>query len=185
VHVTLRAVRHAPYLRAEGPFRAVLDAIGKASRDDFRIVHFSVQPDHIHLVVEAADRDALSRGARGLAIRVARAVNRRIGRRGALWGDRWHGRDLKTPREVRAALLYVLANFKKHVHAIRVALDPCSSAASFDGWRDGPYARRCIAPRGVRAARTWLAGVGWRRHGLLSVCEAPTRARTSPKLSPP
>src|SRR5262249_13851010 len=174
VHIVLRARRGAPQLRAEWPFLALRRAIAKASRDDFRILHYSVQPDHVHLLVEAHDKHALSRGARGLAIRAARTLNRELGRRGPLWGDRWHGRALKTPREVRNALVYVLSNFKKHVHhAARGMVDDRSSAAAFDGWRDGPYARAAPSRDGVRAPLTWLAAVGWRRHGLVSVREGP------------
>jgi REP element-mobilizing transposase RayT len=162
-------------------FGAVRAAIAEASRDDFRVVHFSVQADHVHLIVEASDGRALSRGAQGLAIRLARGVNRAVGRTGALWGDRWNGRALRTPCEVRNALVYVLANAKKHYEDVE-ALDGCSSAVWFDGWADARAglleALRARAAAPVRAPRTWLAGVGWRRHGLVSVREAP-RARAS------
>jgi hypothetical protein len=99
---------------------------------------------------------------------VARAVNRILGRRGALWADRYCRRDLRSPREVRHALAYVLCNARKH-HAGVPELDRCSSAAWFDGWRGAPRgtARATTAEAPVRAARTWLLTVGWRRHGLL------------------
>ena len=54
------------------------------------------------------------RGIRGLAIRIARAVNRAWLRRGRVWGDRYHAHSLRSPREVRNALVYVLQNFRKH-----------------------------------------------------------------------
>jgi hypothetical protein len=131
----------------------------------------------VHLIVEAQHAGALSSGARGLAIRVAKRMNHSLNRRGPLWGDRWHGRALKTPREVRHALVYVLANFRKHERTATGVVDPCSSAPWFDGWSDLPerYARAGADPP-VRAAQTWLARVGWRRRGLLSVREAPPRA---------
>jgi REP element-mobilizing transposase RayT len=180
VHLTLRAVRRAPHLRAERPFLALRAAIGAASREEFRVIHFSVQRDHVHLIVEARDREALSSGARGLAVRLARAVNRRIGRKGALWGDRWNGRDLKTPREVRNAIVYVLANFKKHERDAREVVDPCSSAPWFDGFADAPTLdelRGGLDPP-VRGGRTWLGAVGWRRvHGLVRVDETPPLSR--------
>jgi REP-associated tyrosine transposase len=177
VHVTLRARKRAPYLRAERPFRAVREGIAEASSAGFRVVHFSVQPDHVHLIVEARDARSLSSGMRGLAIRVARKVNRRVGRRGPLWGDRWYGRALGTPREVRTAIVYVLANVKKHVHGYVGIVDGCSSAPWFDGFGDVSPARlaalRVGAGPPVRAPRTWLASQGWRRAGLVRVSEAP------------
>ena len=137
----------------------------------FRILEFSVQHDHLHLLVEADDRERLSRGLQGLAIRVACAVNRALGRRGAVWGDRFHWRALTTPRAVRHALVYVLMNVRKHVGGVR-GLDPCSSAWWFTGWRDGSGPETDErAP--VARARAWLAAVGWRRYGLLGWDEQP------------
>jgi hypothetical protein len=133
-------------------------------------VHFSVQRDHVHLIVEADAPRRLARGIQGLAIRAAKACNRALGRRGAVWSDRYHARRLPTPREVRNALVYVLANVKKHFPDAK-GMDPRSSARWFDGWR------RAVAdpekPSPVARARTWLARVGWRRHGLIDVEEAP------------
>ena len=124
-------------LRQREIFLCVRTAIAAASHASFRVVQFSVQTDHLHLMVEASETPALSRGLRGLSIRVARAVNRALGRTGRLWGDRYHTRALATPREVRHGLVYVLMNFRKHLAQCPPGLDPCSSAAWFDGFR-GP-----------------------------------------------
>jgi hypothetical protein len=163
-------------------------ALVRAGRRDpgrFRLLQFSVQRDHLHLIVEAHDKRALSSGVRSVAIRVARYVNDLLSRRGPLWADRWHGRALRTPREVRNALVYVLANFRKHSRRpLPPGVDKYSSGAWFDGWRE-VRARSGLAPpapRGVEdavddapisRARTWLGWIGWRRHGLLRLDEAP------------
>jgi REP element-mobilizing transposase RayT len=93
----------------ESPYRAH-PALARSSRAGFRVIEFSVQDDHVHLIAEAADRRTLSGGVRGLAIRLARAVNRTLGRRGQVWGSRYHARALTTPRAVRHVLIYVLNN---------------------------------------------------------------------------
>jgi REP element-mobilizing transposase RayT len=104
--------------------------------DGFRILHFSVQYDHVHLVVEASNARALSSGVASVAIRIARYVNALVRRRGRFWADRWHGRELGSPRAVRNALVYVLANFRKHGKTrLEPGVDAFSSAARFDGWR--------------------------------------------------
>src|SRR6266550_8736679 len=95
-------------------FPAVRSALGAASHRGFRVIHFSAQDDHLHLIVEADDTRALRHGLRGLVIRLARAVNHALGRRGAVFGDRYHARTLTTPRAVRFALIYVLRNRQKH-----------------------------------------------------------------------
>lgn len=193
VHVTLRS-RIAP-LRSQFVFPTVRLALERAARrapERFRIVQYSVQKDHVHLVVEAADRRALSSGLRGVAIRIARYVNDLLSRSGPLWAGRSHQRALTTPREVRHALRYVLTNFRKHErHVSAAGVDPYSSAAWFDGWRErsgsegmppslaepAPWAREDLATScRTFHARTWLARVGWRRHGLLSLEERPVHA---------
>jgi REP element-mobilizing transposase RayT len=171
VHVTLRARDRLPSLRRQVLFGEIRQAIGQTTRSWFRIIHFSVQADHIHLLVEASDKGSLSRGLIGITIRVALAVNRVLRRKGKVWDDRYHSRPLRTPREVRNGLVYVLMNWKKHArHATDV--DPCSSAGSFTGWKvppsTGPPGDRLVA-----APMTWLLQVGWRRHGLIELEERP------------
>jgi len=135
------------------------------------VVEFSVQNDHIHLIVEAHDAGVLARGVQGLAIRLARRINGALGVRGKVWGDRFHARELATPRAVRNAIVYVLMNAKKHHMRTHRGVDAFSSAPWFDGFA------RPVAPSGdaspVRAPRTWLAGVGWRRRGLVRLDERP------------
>jgi hypothetical protein len=124
-----------------------------------------VQRDHVHLIVEADDRDALRRGVQGLAIRAARGVNRALGHRGRVWSDRYHARALETPREVRNAIAYVLLNRQKHAPEAR-GIDRCSSGPWFEGWRNRREPPLEDSP--VATPRTWLASVGWRRCGLIA-----------------
>src|SRR2546430_1773893 len=176
VHVTIRTGPGIRCLRAARVFPAIRGALAASSHGGFRVVHFTVQDDHLHLIVEADDRATLARSLRGLAIRVARAVNGALGRRGAVCTDRYHARALTSPRAVRHALIYVLMNRRKHRAGER-GLDPCSSAPWFRGWRN-PVATS-PAPSPVVAAHTWLAAVGWRRHGLVDAdAECPRNHRT-------
>src|SRR4051812_11534698 len=179
VHVTLRAKRALPSFRSDGLFPHVRRALAAASKRMFRLIHFSVQSDHLHLIVEADDKPALSRGMQGLAVRAAKAVNRATGRRGSVWSDRYHARPLRTPRETRHGLVYVLLNFRKHLRAAP-GVDPRSSGAWFDGWRRHPRPTPERPP--VLPARTWLARTGWRRAGpVIDPAEAP---RSPPSNGP-
>jgi putative transposase len=94
-----------------------------------------------------------------------------------VWGDRYHARALTTPREVRHGLVYVLMNFKKHRPGDGSRLDACSSAPWFEGFKQ-PIPDPPGAPPVCRA-RTWLAAVGWRRHGLIALAESPGPPRHS------
>ena len=171
VHVTLRANMRS--LRSQHVARTVMVAIRDSSRAQIRIVHYSVQDNHLHLIVEAENKQVLSSGARGLEVRIAKRVNRLLSRQGRFWADRWHGRPLTSPRQVRNALVYVLQNRKKHSPA-GPALDALSSAQSFDGFsRALPSKFRSVGPPGV-APRTWLLAVGWRQRGLIDwLADAP------------
>jgi hypothetical protein len=170
VLVTLRATRDVASLRRPALCKAIRETFFRPARAGLRVIHFSIQSDHLHLIVEAEGARAFSAGMRGLTTRLALAINRALGRHGRLWADRFHARALTSPREVRSALVYVLANAAKHLR-LRSGIDPYSSAPAFDGYRDRqpdlcPCAESC-------APRTWLLRVGWRRHGLLSMNERP------------
>jgi len=163
LHVTLRLRDGLPSLRKERELRVLHGCFASASTEAFRVCEFSVQWNHVHLIVEAQGTSALSTGVQGLAVRIAKRLNK-------VWERRGTARVLSTPREVRHALVYVLQNAKHHgVHAGQG--DPCSSGPWFTGWLDqrplqepGPFAR----------ARTWLLRVGWRRTwGGLSILCAP------------
>jgi REP element-mobilizing transposase RayT len=188
LHVTLRAKREVPSLRSKGRFLRMRDALrAAADRFGMRVVHFAVLDDHVHLIVEAHDKQALSRGMQGLTIRVARAINRGE-RSGKVFRDRYHSRVLETPREVRNAIAYVVLNARRHARRSGQPqrarwIDPCSSGYWFDGWRgDVEGLRRGVerhfnfpAEAPVAAPRTWLLGVGWRRRSLIDPSEVPGR----------
>ncbi len=181
VHVTVRLGAGLPSLRRKLTYPVVRRAF-RAGRDrfGFRLNHYSVQNNHIHLLVEATDSRALSRGMQGLLVRVARAVNRAWERKGKVFADRFHGRILRTPREVRNTLAYVLQNARRH--RIRVSgADPFSSGVWFDGWRDSTPRKEPpeFVPPFV-PPRTWLLSVGWRRHGRIPVGVVPGTAHARP-----
>ena len=181
-HVTLKVRPDLPSLRRKRIVRTIERSFAKGcERGDFRVVHYSIQRDHAHLLVEANGREALGRGMKSLAARFARAVNRALGRSGRVLADRYHLRVLRTPREVRNALAYVLLNARRHLaqrrgrRAVRgQQIDPASSGRWFDGWTRGfEAAARGQPPRAVAEPHTWLLGVGWRRHGRIAPREIP------------
>jgi putative transposase len=166
-HITLRAGRRVGSLRAERVLRLVRSIVARPKHDGFQVVHFSIQSDHVHLIVEADDKEALAWGVRSLVIRLAKRLNQMRGSSGAVWADRYHRRDLGTPTEVRRALVYVFTNAKKHLGVASKAevVDLCSTAPSFDGWsRPLGAAITSRAPPHL-APKTWLLRIGWKRGG--------------------
>ena len=159
MHVTLRAKRGLPSFRSQTLFAAFVKAFRMTRREGFRIVEFSVQSNHLHLIVEATDKDALSRGMKSFTVRANRLFNVAWGRkRGAVWGDRYHRRDLTSPRAVRNAL---------------------SSGAWFEGRIEAPLVE---SERPTPRPRTWLLTTGWRKRGRLHLTERQRNQKSAQQL---
>ena len=164
-----------------------------------RIVHYSVQGNHLHLLVEVdctdktAAKRALTKAMQGLGVRLARRLNKVLGRRGRLIEERYHVTRLTTPQQVKNALLYILNNGRKHRAERGLPceadwLDPCATGVYFEHWREqasgiaawqswvrqldetlGPKA----GPRSIVAPRSWLLKIGWHKHGPLPLAAIP------------
>src|SRR5690348_17374364 len=118
VHVVLRVVSAVGNLRRRATYKAVREAtLTTARREDFRIVHLSIQRNHLHLLVEADHKGALASGMQGFQISAAKHLNAAISkdrpgprRRGAVFPDRYHAEIITTPTQARHALNYVVIN---------------------------------------------------------------------------
>ena len=144
VHVTLRVRAGLPNLRHPQCFYPVLGALlAGRERSGFRLVHYSMQTNHLHFVVEAADRRTLTRGMQGLAMRIARAFNRATRRTGRVFFDHYHARILRTPTEVARAIAYVRENAQRH-------------ASRAGRPRPGDYRDPTASPAPLVEPRTWL-----------------------------
>ncbi len=181
-HVTLKVERDVPPLRSAKLVREIERSFAAAcERGEFRVVHYSIQSDHVHLMVEASGRAALGRGMKSIGARLARAVNRVFRRTGRVLAERYHLHVLKSPTEVRNALRYVLLNGRRHAGKLRrlsraVRIDPASSGRWFDGWKRGArFESTNVTARPPPVARphTWLLRVGWRRRGLIDPADVP------------
>ncbi len=189
VHVTLRTVQAVGNLRQRHAYHAVRWAMYCViGRHDFRIVHVSIQHDHVHLIVEADGAVALAKGMQSFLISAAQRLNRALKdrldvvRRGTVFPDRYHARVLRSPTQTRNALAYVLNNWRKHRedrgHPTR-KIDPYSSGINFGGSRelaDSPVLYE--SPKGfsrlsTSLPQTWLLQAGWAKAGEISAFVAP------------
>ncbi|HEX4385562.1 MAG TPA: hypothetical protein VH083_21525 [Myxococcales bacterium] len=147
--MTLRVRGDVPNLRSSRRFAAIRRSFTAVrGRESFRLIKFSVLGNHLHLIVEADDSGALSRGMQGLNIRLAKALNRVLGRKGCLFDDHYHSHLLANPTETARALAYVRTNAEKH-YGREIVDDYFSSEHA--GWRDL-----------LAAPVSWLLGVGWK-----------------------
>lgn len=182
-HLTLRLQPGLPSMRERALFEVVLQALSASAFGlFFRIVEYSVQRNHIHLLIEAADSQSLTTGVKSLVGRLSRSINLALKRTGPVLADRYHLHVIKTPWEARRALAYLFGNARKHAREAGVPVpegwvDPRSSAPWFRGWSDAAKSTLRVDPKLVAQPRTWLLRVGWQKHGLLSVNEAPATRR--------
>ena len=187
LHVVARVVDAVGQLRTRETYHAIRKALVTTfTRENFRVVHLSIQNTHLHLLVEADHRTALAKGMQAFQISAAKHVNAAISRqrskrrRGTVFVDRYHAKIIRSPRQARNALSYVLNNWRKHREdkqpfARTWILDPFSSAVHFDGWRDyklGPVPET-YEPLPVWSPKCWLLKDGWRKHGLIGTSEIP------------
>ena len=167
--VTIKLVEGLPRLREWNEGRVVVHCIREAQRPDFRIIHYSIQSDHVHLIIEADDRDALARGMKGCNGQIARTLNGLWRRTGKVLRERFHDRVLKTLREVHHALKYVLNNHLKHdtpfnPFAAPGDADAFSSGRYFDGWLGRAPDREPGSEGAVVVRGGWKISRGWKRH---------------------
>jgi putative transposase len=181
VHVMLRTNWRVPRLRQRRGYEAIrrvlLHCVGGA---DFRVVHISIQKNHIHLVVEATNKDALRRGMQSFAIRAARAINAGFDREGKVFAFRYHAKQIKTASYARNAISYVLNNWRRHREdfyegEVDTLFDAYSSAASFTGWTRNQRAASTepLDPLPVSPPRTSLLKGEWQWYGLIDPWEMP------------
>jgi REP element-mobilizing transposase RayT len=191
LHVVLRVAPAVGSLRRRNMYQALREAtIVAAVRERIRIVHISVQRTHVHLLIEAENKEALARGMQGFAISAARNINTMLGddsgrrRRGAVFVDRYHLEVITSPRRARHALGYILNNWRKHREdqwglPSTWSIDPFSSGISFHGWKeleDQPVMwplRETYDPLMVRRPQSWLLREGWKLGGSISARDVP------------
>jgi len=193
LHVVLRVAAAVGNLRRRDTYHAFRKAsITVARRSGFRILHLSIQRNHVHLLVEADTSLALSRGMQAFQISAARIINTALGpdrfrrRRGSVFVDRYHLVVIRSPTQARHVLSYLLNNWRKHREDQHGAaktwlVDPFSSGSSFDGWHELEHGEAVgpVTPADKRLAvqppQSWLLRTGWKLVGSISAREVPSK----------
>jgi REP element-mobilizing transposase RayT len=183
IHITLKWCPGLPTLRDVGPDRVLRAAFRLANENEdngLRVVMYSIQGNHLHMICEADDAKSLGRAVQGLKVRIARRLNRLWNRSGTVFADRYHREDLTTPSQVRNCIRYVLQNRFRHRLSASCSNphqpDPYSSGQWFTGWHEPHLAPTTedLTDAPVQEPQTWLLSQSWKRHGLLSIAETPS-----------
>jgi len=144
IHVVYRIRRGLPDLRTPRGLRRIEGAFRKGKeRDGFALLHYSIQREHLHLMVEVKNRRKLSRGMQALGIRLAKALNslwRR--RRGGVFAERYFAVALESGRQMWRTVRYILNNGRKHGSwTVKGEPDPYSSGRWYLPWRQPDFCR--------------------------------------------
>ena len=176
VHAMLRTLASVPRLRQRAGYEAIRAALLYfVAGDAFRVVHVSIQRNHLHLVVEARNKTALRAGMASLAIRAARALNKEFGREGKVFAFRYKAKQIKTASYARNVLAYVLNNWRRHREDRReegMPFDRFSSASAFTGWSTTKW-KPSDDDWPVSKPRTELLIFDWQWYGLIDPFEVP------------
>ena len=182
VHVTLRVLDGVGKLRRRPGFDAVRKAMQVVlAKPGFRIVHMSIQGTHLHLICEAETKTVLSRGVQAFKVSAARQLNKRLGRKGKVFADRYHAEEITTPTQMRACLCYVLNNWRRHGEdrGAKVRVDTFSTGIFFRGWKETDIPKVLVIRESddvlpYTPPETWMLKDGWKRGGpAISLYECP------------
>lgn len=171
----MRARRLFPEMRRRDYYDTIRKVLERyLGRDDFRVTHGSIQNSHFHFLIEATNKRALSRGLHSLTIVLSKALT---GGRGKVFEERYHAVQIRTARQARSTLTYVLNNWRRHRAdgASQAPVDPYSSGVSFEGWSARPRFTlpAGYAPLPMSPPRTSLLSYEWKRYGLIDPFERP------------
>jgi REP element-mobilizing transposase RayT len=187
VHTMLRTLPSVPRLRQRAAYEAIRDTLVHfLDGDDFRVVHISIQRNHLHLIVEASNKQALRRGMQRLGIRAARALNEAFGREGKVFAFRYQAKQIKSADYARNAISYVLNNWRRHGQdryngEMSMPFDRFSSASSFTGWASR-MSDRSAEELPVSQPRTQLLVFDWQWFGLIDPYEVRARSRLRSRI---
>lgn len=179
LHANIKLIQGLPNLRTKALLKEFKESVTGAKKFGLYAIHFSIQRDHIHMIVEAENNKALVQGMHSLVGRLGKIIraycaSRGQAKRGSVFRGRYFVRTLKTPTETRNALEYVLLNASKHQNLIE-HMDSYSSASHFLHWKELLGGRfksliradsefwkdRTIKDECLSAPASWLAKSGW------------------------
>ncbi len=170
VHITMRLQRGLKGLRSPRLLEEFQQSLGLAKQKGLRALHYSLLGNHLHLVAECRDNEALARGMNSFAARFGKMIRKKLGGKGKVFGGRYHVKVIHSGRQMRHTLAYVMLNESKH-NKLQAEYDDYSSARFFKRWYEliGVRASRWLAegrsdplPDHLSAPQSWLARQGWR-----------------------
>jgi REP element-mobilizing transposase RayT len=120
LHLTLKIEKNKANLKNKSILKALQHSIKKARSLGLKVIHYTLEYDHVHLLIEASDKISLGKGMQSLGISFSKGINKIKKQTGKVFKTRYHFRKLNSPREIKNALNYILGNGIKHRETLSV-----------------------------------------------------------------
>lgn len=140
LHLTIKIERLKAGLRNKDVLKQLHDSIKKARKIGLRVIHYTLEFDHVHLLVEVDSNQQLAKGMQSFGISFSKGINKIKAQVGKVFKTRYHFRKLKSPNEIKNVIFYILGNSLKHKKDFSI-LSPYNTAitasALFPGFELG------------------------------------------------
>lgn len=114
LHLTIKIEKTKAGLKNKAMLKLLHHCIKKSRMKGLRIVHYTLEFDHVHLLVEATNKETTSKGMQSFGIAFSKGINKLKCLKGRVFKTRYHFRKLNSPREIKNVLNYILGNSIKH-----------------------------------------------------------------------
>lgn len=100
--------------------RILKHAIYRSRLQGLRVIHFSLEHNHVHLYAECESNFVLGKAMKAFGVTFVRRVNKLKKIKGQLYKYRYHLRVLKSARDAKNVINYILKNGIKHGRTLKV-----------------------------------------------------------------
>lgn len=113
-HLTIKVRENKADIQSKKLLKALHHAIARARLKNLKVIHYTLEYNHVHLLVETNDHRILHAGMQALGISFSKAINKVKSLKGHVYKHRYHQRKIGSARELKNVLLYIFNNGKKH-----------------------------------------------------------------------
>lgn len=114
LHLTVKVLRNKAEIKNKSVLKLLRHAIQRARLQGLKIIHYSLEYDHVHLLIEAENNHILGKGMQALGVSLSKGINRLKNLKGAVYKHRYHFRQITSPRQLKNVLGYIFNNGVKH-----------------------------------------------------------------------
>jgi REP element-mobilizing transposase RayT len=146
LHLTIKVRENKADIKNKQILKALHHSIKRARMKRLKIVHYTLEYNHIHLLVEAEIKQLVHQGMQAFGISLAKKINTIKRLKGTVYKHRYHLRKINSPRDLKNVLHYIFNNGIHHKRTSNV-LDSYNSLPALKNLNHlyGPWAKKIEA----------------------------------------